>query len=62
MASSWRFVVYADNAGDWRWRLRARNGDIVAMSSETYASKQRARASVKVVQNNAAEAEVFVES
>jgi uncharacterized protein len=61
MASSWKFVVYADNAGNWRWRLRARNGELVATSSETYASKQSAKASVKLVQSNAAKAEVSVE-
>jgi uncharacterized protein YegP (UPF0339 family) len=61
MASSWKFAVYTDNAGAWRWRLRGRNGEDVAMSSEAYASKQSAKASVKLVQNNAVKAEVLVE-
>lgn len=30
--------VYADEAGEWRWRLRAGNGEIVA-SGEGYTTK-----------------------
>lgn len=36
-------VVYKDKAGEWRWRLKARNGKIVADSGEGYASKRNAR-------------------
>ena len=28
--------VYQDASGEWRWRARARNGEIVADSSESY--------------------------
>lgn len=28
--------VYQDRRGGWRWRLRARNGNIVADSGESY--------------------------
>lgn len=31
-----RLTVYRDAAGAWRWRLRARNGRIVATSGEGY--------------------------
>jgi uncharacterized protein len=36
-----RFEVFKDRAGEWRWRLRAANGRVIADSGEGY--KQRAR-------------------
>ena len=35
-----QFVVYKDNRGEWRWRLRASNGKIIADSGEGYKNKQ----------------------
>lgn len=40
------FEVYQDRGGDWRWRLRAVNGRIVADSAEGYASRRNARRAV----------------
>lgn len=37
-----RFVIYEDEAGEWRWRLKASNGRIVADSAEGYARKRNA--------------------
>lgn len=34
------FEPFKDAAGEWRWRMRHRNGNIQAMSSESY--KRRA--------------------
>lgn len=34
-----KFQVYKDKAGEWRWRLRAKNGRIVADSGEGYKRK-----------------------
>lgn len=31
-----RFEVYPDKSGQWRWRLKARNGRIVADGAEGY--------------------------
>lgn len=45
-AAAARFEVYRDQGGNWRWRLRARNGRIVADSAEGYASKRNAKAAV----------------
>ena len=45
-APSAHFEIYKDTSGDWRWRLRARNGRIVADSAEGYASKRNAKAAV----------------
>lgn len=35
--------VYADAAGQYRWRICARNGRIVASSGEAFASQRNAR-------------------
>lgn len=40
------FEIYRDPTGDWRWRLRARNGRIVADSAEAYASKRNVQRAV----------------
>jgi uncharacterized protein YegP (UPF0339 family) len=34
--------VYADTAGEWRWRLRAANGELVANSGEGYTRQEDA--------------------
>jgi len=34
-----KFEYYQDEVGEWRWTLRARNGEIVADGAEGYASK-----------------------
>jgi uncharacterized protein YegP (UPF0339 family) len=35
--------IYEDAAGEWRWRIVARNGRIVADSGEGYATKSNAK-------------------
>lgn len=35
----WKFRLYQDMRGEWRWRLLAKNGKIVADSAEGYASE-----------------------
>ncbi len=37
-----RFEVYEDSAGEYRWRGIAGNGEIIADSSEGYATKANA--------------------
>ena len=36
------YEVYQDAADEWRWRLRAKNGRIVADSGEGYSTKRKA--------------------
>lgn len=31
---------YKDSAGEWRWRVSHKNGNVVAVSSEGYKNKQ----------------------
>jgi len=53
------FEVYEDSAGDHRWRLRHDNGNIIADSSEGYASGSGARDAVDRVRGLASEAHVL---
>lgn len=55
-----KFEVYLDKAGDFRFRLKARNGQIVA-SSEAYKSKPACLNGIESVKKNAPEAEVAAE-
>lgn len=41
-----KIEMYKDAPGEWRWRLRAPNGRIVADSAEGYGSRQGARRSI----------------
>ena len=34
--------IYEDTPGQWRWRIRAVNGRIMAISGESYANKANA--------------------
>jgi uncharacterized protein YegP (UPF0339 family) len=38
-----RVEVYRDDAGEWRWRKVAANGEIIATSGEGYTRKWSAR-------------------
>lgn len=55
------FEVYRDGAGEWRWRLVAPNGNVVATSGEGYVSKQGVERGIRSVRQYAPEAEVVVE-
>lgn len=52
------FELYQDGKGEYRWRLRASNGQTIANGGEGYASKRAAQAGIASVQKNAADAEV----
>lgn len=47
------FELYQDNAGEWRWRLVATNGNIIADSGEGYDRKATARNGLESVMRNA---------
>lgn len=55
-----KFQLYCDRAGDYRFRLRARNGEIIAIS-ENYNAKAGALNGIESVKKNAAEAEIMEE-
>jgi len=43
------FHIYRDKAGEWRWRLKANNGRIIADGSEGYATESNCNRAVKRV-------------
>jgi uncharacterized protein YegP (UPF0339 family) len=47
-----KFELFKDSAGKFRFRLKARNGEIIA-TSEAYETKTKAKNGIKSVQNNA---------
>lgn len=53
-----RFEVFRDQAEEWRWRLRHRNGNIIATSGEGYTRKHNAWKGLQSVVKNAPEAEL----
>jgi uncharacterized protein YegP (UPF0339 family) len=54
------FELFEDAAGEWRWRLVAPNGNIVADSGEGYASKQGAKRGIRSVKAGAPDAPIRV--
>lgn len=52
------FEVYEDRAGEWRWRLIASNGRIVADSGEGYSTESGARRAIENVQSDAGDANI----
>ena len=55
-----KFEVYKDKAGEFRFRLKARNGEIIAVS-EGYKAKASCLNGIESVRKNAPEAEVVEE-
>ena len=54
-----KFEVYTDKAGEFRFRLKARNGEII-LSSEGYKAKTSCMNGIESVKKNAPEAEVVM--
>src|SRR5436190_2111180 len=52
------FEVYKDKGGEFRWRLRAGNQQIIASSGEGYKEKRDCIAGVESVKRSAAEAAI----
>ena len=55
-----KFEMYQDKAGELRFRLKARNGEIIGVS-EGYTSKANCVNGVESVKKNAADAEIVEE-
>ena len=52
-----KFEVYQDKAGEYRFRLKARNGEII-LASEGYKEKKSCLSGIESVKKNAPDAEV----
>ncbi len=48
-----RFELYRDAGGQWRWRLRARNGEIIAESGEGYVRREDCEHGINLVRQSA---------
>ncbi len=48
-----QFELYKDKGGEFRWRLRHANGNILAMSSEGYKAKASANKCIENVKASA---------
>lgn len=52
-----KFEVYEDKGGEYRFRLKARNGEIIA-ASESYKAKSSCLNGIESVKKNAPDAEI----
>ena len=55
-----KYELYTDKAGEFRWRLKARNGENIGRS-EGYKAKSSAQNGIESVGKNAPDADVVVE-
>ena len=53
-----KFELYKDKSGEFRFRLKAGNGEVIATSSESYESKSGALNGIESIKRNAADANV----
>ncbi|HST57039.1 MAG TPA: DUF1508 domain-containing protein, partial [Longimicrobium sp.] len=47
-----KYCTYKDSKGEWRWRLKAKNGDIIADSGEGYKNKSDCLAGIALVKGS----------
>lgn len=47
-----RYRLFKDKKGEWRWSYIARNGEIIATSSEGYANKADCRHGIELVKGS----------
>jgi uncharacterized protein YegP (UPF0339 family) len=57
-ADAGRFEIYVDRAGEYRWRLRRADGEIVADSGQGYRTREQCEADLAWVRTHAASAPV----
>ncbi|SDX79835.1 Uncharacterized conserved protein YegP, UPF0339 family [Halopenitus persicus] len=57
VASQSRFELFEDTAGEWRWRLRHDNGNVLGDSGEGYASRPNAVRAMNGVRSHVASAD-----
>lgn len=55
-----KFEIYLDKAGEFRFRLKAKNGETIA-ASEGYTAKPGCKNGIESVRKNAVDADVVVE-
>ena len=53
-----KFELYKDKSGEFRFRLKAGNGEVIAIASEGYTTKAAAKNGIDSIKRNAGDAEV----
>ena len=53
-----KFELYTDKSGEYRFRLKAGNGEVIALGSEGYSSKSGALNGIDSIRRNAPDAPV----
>jgi uncharacterized protein YegP (UPF0339 family) len=53
-----KFELYKSPNGEYRWRLKATNGQVIATGGEGYSSKAAAQNGIESVKRSAADASV----
>ncbi len=53
-----KFELYTSPNGEFRWRLKATNGQVIATGGEGYSSKASAKAGIASVRRNAPDAKL----
>jgi uncharacterized protein YegP (UPF0339 family) len=53
-----KFQIYAGSDGQYRWRLVASNGQTIATSGESFASKANASRAAENIRDNAGKATI----
>jgi uncharacterized protein len=53
-----KFELYKDKSEEFRFRLKAGNGEVIATSSENYGNKAAALNGIESIKKNAADASV----
>ncbi len=48
------FFIYEDNKDEWRWRYRADNNEIIAVSSEGYKNKSDCKHGLDIIKKESA--------
>ena len=60
-AKKLKFEVYAGKAGEFRWRLKAANGETLATGGQGYNAKADAKRGVGLVQKSASDDKITYE-
>ena len=53
-----KFQIFQDRSGEYRWRLRANNNEIIADSAEGYVAKRDCEHGLELVKTLAPSAEI----
>jgi uncharacterized protein YegP (UPF0339 family) len=57
MGNSYRFEIFKDSLGEWRWHFKSANNEIMA-TSEGYKNRQDARSCIQTIRMYVAECDI----